>query len=465
MTVKLSFVQKRSQQKRIAGRIEHSTSNSERRLAEAAVASVFDVVSEVLPKPQRSEWPRQAGDFAACPEFQRAADWNSPRSREVAQPGCVLQLARDGLLAALISFGIAGWSASAVGVLASGFEATRRHTLGRVELEADFESVFARDILLTQGTLGYGQVWAGTEWKLSYAHNTFELDYRPAPFDFLGYDAGLSESRNALQASFRQRIHNRLTLLGAGGFYDGFTDYRSIWLNEYYRQQFSALPAYVEAEPNGANVSAGLRWTYLTASGILQADVGFLKDEIAPGYEIDFDGLRRGRPNLYTSTFHFSTENILTRRIRLLNDFRMTDTTNRQKRYGYQSSLNVAAGESWVVRAYGGYTREDPTLQAYYFGSTVEYELTPSCLISLSARYYRDTGEIENSLFSNAAPGIKSYQAGLGLRYLWEHSAFKIYVAPYFTRYEPFGLSTAFFQNLYRNRDWGIAQIAYSFSF
>ena len=332
-------------------------------------------------------------------------------------------------------------------------------------VEADFEAVFASDILLTQGTVGYGQSRSSTEWNVSYAHNSFGLDYRPAPFDFLGFDSQVSEERNAFQASLRQRLFAPLTLLVSGGLYDGFTDYRSAWLNEYYRQQFSPLPEYVDAEPKGQNISAGLRWEYLPATGFFQAGVGFLKDEIAPGYEIDFDGLRRGRPNLYTTTYHFSTENILTRRVRLLNEFRITDTTNREKRYGYQGSVNVALGESWVVRTHGGYTQEDPQLEAFYFGSTVEYEATPACLLSFSARYYRDTGEIENSLFSNAAPGVESFQFGLGLRYLWERSALKLYVAPYFTRYEPFGIGTAFFQNLYRDRDWGIAQIAYSLTF
>ncbi len=332
-------------------------------------------------------------------------------------------------------------------------------------VEADFESVFSSDILLTQGTLGYGQSRGSTEWNVSYAHNSFGLDYRPAAFDFLGLDRHVSEERNAFQANLRQRLFAPLTLLVSGGLYEGFTDYRNAWFNEYYRQQFSALPEYVEAEPNGRNISTGLRWEYLPTTGFFQAGVGFLKDEIAPGYEIDFDGLRRGRPNLYTTTYHVSTENILTRRVRLLNEFRITDTTGREKRYGYQSSVNVALGESWVVRTQGGYTREDPQLEAFYFGSTVEYEATSACLLSFSARYYKDTGEIENSLFSNAAPGVETYQFGVGVRYQWERSALKLYVAPYFTGYEPFGIGTAFFQNLYKDRDWGIAQIAYSLTF
>ncbi|MBM3839358.1 MAG: hypothetical protein FJ398_15590 [Verrucomicrobia bacterium] len=168
--------------------------------------------------------------------------------------------------------------------------------------EADFEAMFASDILLTQGTIGYGQSRGPTEWTLSYAHNTFDLDYRPAPFDFLGFDRSVSENRNALQAGLKQRLFAPLTLLGAGGFYDGFADYRSAWLNEYYRQHFSALPEYQEAQPNGQNVSAGLRWEYLPATGFFQAEAGFLKNKIVDHYR------KAGRESSFTDLEFLSDE-------------------------------------------------------------------------------------------------------------------------------------------------------------
>ena len=118
-----------------------------------------------------------------------------------------------------------------------------------------------------------------------------------------------------------------------------------------------------------------------------------------------------------------------------------------------------------MVRTQGGYTREDPEFRAWYVGSSIDFELTPSCILSVSGRYYTDTGEIENSLFSSAAPGVETFQTGLGLRYLWPRSSIKFFLAPYFTRYEPFGLGTAFFQNLYQDRDWGVAQFAYAIQF
>lgn len=337
------------------------------------------------------------------------------------------------------------------------------------QLQADFEGLFASDIQLTQSTVTFGQKRDRYEFTTSVVYNTFDFDYQPAPFDFLGSQRQVDERRVAGAVGGRFKLMDPLTLLLSGSLYDGFSEHRSAWLNEYYRQQFSSVTDfgtdYVTPSPKGENVSVGLRWEYLPTTGFVQADVSYLHDEIAPGYEIDFDGLRRGRANLYTATYHLAFENVLTRRIRVLNDFRVTDTSIREQRYAYQGSLNVALGDHWVVRAFGGYTQEQPTFTAHYYGGTVEFEPATGWLFSVSGRYYRDTGEIENSLFSSAAPGLDAWQVGVGVRRVWGVHSLKLFAGPYFTHYEPAGVGTAFFQNLYRNRDWGIVQLAYAAEF
>ncbi len=334
------------------------------------------------------------------------------------------------------------------------------------QVQADFEGLFANDVTLTQTSLGYSQKRRSAEWSASLAWNSYRLDYVPAPFDFLGLRESVDAHRVAGQLGGKIKILDPLAAVFSVGAYDGFTDFRSLWLNQYYRQQFAAFfPEYIRASPKGENGTVGLRWEYLPTVGFLQADVSYLHDEIAPGYEIDFAGLRRGRPNLYTASYHVSAENVLTRRVRLLNEFRLTDTTDREQRYSWQGSLNVALGESWIVRAFGGWTQEDPTFEAWYGGGSVEFEPAPGWHFSVSGRWYRDTGEIENSLFSNAAPGLEAWQVGLGVRRVWGAHSIKVFAAPYQTRYEPFGIGTAFFQNLYKNRSWLAVQLAYSAEF
>jgi hypothetical protein len=330
---------------------------------------------------------------------------------------------------------------------------------------AETEGLAASDVTLTQNRLTYGQARPEVEWAASVALGTYGVDYAPAPFDFLGQATRLETTRTSGQIEGRFRVGENGTVLASGGAYHGFTDYRSLWLDEYYRQQFSPLPGYVEADPRGENGTAGFRWEYLPASGYFQADVSFLHDAIAPGYEIDFTGLSRGREDLASVVYHFGTENILTRRIRIQNDIRLTDTTDRELRFAYLGGINVALSERWVLRANIGFTQEEPTFRAVFSGLTLEVEPVNGWLIGLSGRYYTDTGEIQNALFSAAAPGVDAWQIGLGVRHVWGRHSLKVFAAPYFTRYEPFGIGTAFFQNLYKSRDWGLLQIAYAGEF
>lgn len=338
------------------------------------------------------------------------------------------------------------------------------------KIRGDFDGLFASDIRLTQTGIGASAQKGRFDVTTSIAYNLYDFDYQPAPdIDFLGYPSKVQEHRIAGQISSKIILTDSLKGLIGGGAYDGYNDYRSAWLNEYYRQQFSDVhnfgSEYVKPEPGGQNLNAGLRWEYLPTTGFVQADFTYLHDQIAPGYEIDFDGLRRGRENLYTGLYHVSFENVLTRRIRLMNEFRLTDTTNRKLRYNYQGSINISIADPWVVRATGGYTQENPQFQAHFVGGIVEYQAISGWWISASGRYYRDTGEIENSLFSSAAPGLTAWQAGLGIRHAWGGQSIKLTAAPYFTRYDEIGINTAAFQNLYKKRTWFSVQLAYQYEF
>jgi len=223
---------------------------------------------------------------------------------------------------------------------------------------------------------------------------------------------------------------------------------------------------YVEPDPKGYNFSGGLRWEYLPASGFLQVLAGYALDVIAPGYEIDYTGLKRGLEDLNTVTVDLTAENVLTPHVRVLNEGHIIATTARQVRYSYQGSVNLALGERWVLRPYGGYTTEDPKFRAWYFGGSLEYEVLSSLLASVAGQYYRDTGEIENSNFTTAAPGVQTWRLGFGLRYQLGRSALKVYYAPFYhTIYEPITLQTIFFENLYKNRDFAVVQFAYSYTF
>ena len=87
-------------------------------------------------------------------------------------------------------------------------------------------------------------------------------------------------------------------------------------------------------------------------------------------------------------------------------------------------------------------------------------------LVSATGRYYKDIGEIENSLLlSNAGPPLESWEAGVGARYSWGRSSLKLHVGTFHTDYAALLVGTAEFFNLYQDRQWGLAQIAYSVRF
>jgi thiol-disulfide isomerase/thioredoxin len=334
--------------------------------------------------------------------------------------------------------------------------------------DISFEALLASDIKITSTTLNYGQQHGGTQWRINYTHNTIGEDYEPyALFDFLGYPEHITDDYDAGAVSLRQKLSDPLTLSVAGGGYAGFTDYRSLWLANYYKQQFSFLPGYETPRPYGYNASAALRWEYLPATGFAEASFLYAHDEIAPGYEYEPElGLLRGLERLETYSPTLKFENLLSRRVRMLNELQITFTTGREVRWAYRNSINFALGERWVWRTLGGYTFENPTLRAWFAGATLEYEIATHWLVNVSGMYYTDTGEIENSAFiSTAAPGLETWQGGLGLRYAGETSSFSISVAPILANYEPVQVGTRPFTNLYRDREWVSLQAAWSITF
>ncbi len=338
-----------------------------------------------------------------------------------------------------------------------------------VSWDGGLEWVDSDDITLTQFS------WVGDfesgKWdsSVSVAYGTYDIDYEPVPFDFNGESVVLDERIASFQFNTEKQISEGTWLIMGAGLYDGFTNYRALWLDEYYRQQYSELfgfpgaENYVEADPKGVNGTAGVRWEYRPGTGIAQFSISRLRDDVSPGYEIDFDGLRRGELTLATTAASVSTENVITKHLRSYAELRASKTTDRSTRYGGDIFLYVAHGEKWVTRWNLGGSIEDPEFEAYYGGLSLEYKAQDSLFFFVDGRYYNDTGEIENALlFTSAAPGLTSERLGVGMRWIGDVWSARLYFAPLGNEYEPTQENTDFFQNLYSDRDWSIFQVAFS---
>ena len=340
-------------------------------------------------------------------------------------------------------------------------------------VEASFDSLFSDDIELTSSTIGYRIQRGGTRLKLDYTHKTIFEDYQiNRQYDFLGNNEHIHRDYNGVNLELKQKLATRLDWTGTLGAYRGFTEYRSAWIANYYKQQYNPygfrISGYADPDPKGVSGSSTFRWEYLPALGFFSAGASYSRDQIAPGYEADpFTGdALRERQVLETYSPLLEFENVLTPRVRVLNDFQLTRTSGRRPRYAYRGGLNIAVSESWTARINGGYTLENPSLVAHYASGTVEYELVPGWFINGTGGYYADTGEIENSLqISTAPPGVRVYRAGGGLRYTGRTFNFSLSAAPVWATYDSISLGTQPFASLYKNRNWISVQAAISAHF
>jgi len=343
--------------------------------------------------------------------------------------------------------------------------------------EADSEVGWASDIQLWETGARFEHELLRLRWDAAFSYTAYVEDYEPfRPLDrVFGFAERLHEDRFAGQATVRPKLAESLTLIFSGGAYEGFQDYRRVWIDNYYRQQYSPpglppIPGYVEADPKGWNAAAGFRWEYLPATGFLEVRAGYNLDVVAPGYMLDFsrpaEPLVRGEDRLHTPSAKVSFENVLGARWRLLNEVQLSDTTERELRVSWQGSINFAPAERWVLRADAGYTTEAPKFEAYWFGTTVEFELWRSCTLLAGLHYYHDTGEVlDPGVLTSAAPGLDSYSATFGARFSWSRVTLRVSLGPYFTDYETVTGESRVFTNLYKDRNWGLAQAVVSVSF
>ena len=354
------------------------------------------------------------------------------------------------------------------------FPSVRRNrgTLRTHYLEPFVEVLWSSDIFLVENNLDYRVTGPNADFGLGVSYGIIDIDYEPfAAADIVGFPTHLSEGRPSFLLSYNRNLRSTLTLSATAGGYKGFTDHRSLWLDEYYRQQFSGIEGYLAADPRGINFSLGLRWEYIPGNGFIQVTGSYSEDNISPGYErILFEPLFRGIDFLKSTSIGMNLENVLTPRLRSLQQFQFIDTTSRELRFSYQGSLNWAIKESWVLRTVGGATVEDDenrgTFNSYSVGMNLEYDWNETWFLSVAARYYQDNGQIEESLLvDSGVPPLHTFQSGITLRWQGEKSSFKIIAQPYFTRFDTVERDVAPFANLYADRNWGLFGFTYSRGF
>ena len=220
------------------------------------------------------------------------------------------------------------------------------------------------------------------------------VEYRPnSPIDPLGMDTELEDTLTGLNLSWERTREGHRTTLGASA-YKGFRSYSALWIDEYYRQQYGlgGLPgvSYEDPDPHGYGLTAAHRIEVLPSSGFLTLSAGYLRDRVAPGYEIEDLGtsfaLSRGETVLHTWTGSVEYEGLLSKSARTRQAASLSRTSTRGLRFSWSGALNVALGPRWISRTTATWATEDPDFEAWSISQTLEREFAGDWSLSLTAR-------------------------------------------------------------------------------
>ena len=345
--------------------------------------------------------------------------------------------------------------------------ASARAAMPGTEAAIAVETLACGDIRLREMNLQADRSSPRHQYVLAVTAGRIDIDYGPARYDILSQPVRRVEERTAAELTARFRTDTDLSSLAGIGGYRGFTDFRSVWLDEYYRQLFAGVPGYARATPQGWHALAGGRWSYLPGSAILQGTVVRQADTVSPGYEPEIGHpLRRGRERLRTTAVRLSTENVATPAVRTLLEIGATSTTGRETRYSLQGSVNWAVSDTVTVRGVAAGVREAPAFHATSVALTCERDWNVRWFVGLTVRGYRDSGEVVDPLIvSSAAPALRTVHIAACLRWQGERAALRLEGGPYRTRYDDVALASAQFARLYRDRNWRRVQGTASWRF
>ncbi|MDB4374265.1 hypothetical protein OAG86_03085 [Akkermansiaceae bacterium] len=332
---------------------------------------------------------------------------------------------------------------------------------GLQRLDSEFEGLFSDDIDVWSAAISYEQ--ERNDWTISLGLTRINYDLEYSPVATLGGTAlDLSENTLLGNITLAKDVSNDLQLsFGARG-YDGYADYRSIWVAEYYRQNFSFPGSgYSPPDPSGWSLSAGLVWSPRIESR-LNFSLNYGQDTIAPGWASPFES---SNDLLESRAVSIRWEETLNPSLKTETTLSYSDITDRDPRVLIQSAWNYAISDDLTLRAQMGAGRENPDFESIYGGLSLDYQLTDQWSVALSSRLYHDSGEIENSGFNTAAPGLQSVETGLSVLYQKGDHSLRASLSYYHTDYDTVDPSNDFFANLYQDRDWIAMRLAYSLNF
>ncbi len=334
-------------------------------------------------------------------------------------------------------------------------------------LVAAFEKLQSDDISFQSAWATWetkGASWTGSA-TLSGTRSS--IQYTPSDSDLIGVPQLRSENSNSLSAFFQQELNPKFQSEYSVSYYTGYTNYRSIWLDEFYRQQFEPVTGYRKADPHGYGASIGSRIEYIPANAILSIKLGYQFDEIAPAYEAaPFEDLKRGLSKVDTYFANVASENVVSERLKIKQQLSLTDSTSRSLRASYSIRAHFAPVASWVIKGELGRVEEASTFDSNHIGVAIERDLGERFTVGIVGRRYQDSGEISDpSILSTAAPNLDSRLVALTGSWRGERFAAHFLIGDFQSDYGPVPEISFQFENLYKDRSWDLIRCSGSITF
>ncbi len=331
----------------------------------------------------------------------------------------------------------------------------------RVDLSG--ETLHSSDITVYSTQLSYENKTGPWTLDLNLGRSEYSLDYRSA---FSVETPRLEEETNQASIDLSRQWNENWSSGVNARIYDGFGEYRSIWIAEFYRNDFSGASSYRSPDPHGFGYGVNTRWDYAPGSGSLTASANYGKDVIAPGWDFS---LVTFQPEATPDTLETLSASL--RLDQAINGYLKTSLTAntraitaREQRYGVENSWS-AAYEKYAARAVFGYAQENPNFSARYAGLQLEWNFLPQWYLNAGWRVYNDSGEIETSGFSTAAPGLDTTEYSAGV--VWDRGdwAFNLTAAFLDSDYGALDRTNRFLDGLYQDREWYTLRLAASYNF